>query len=100
MGIALSVLLLACSDDSRALVTSTPASPELVAAGEASYAHGEHGCAGCHGEDARGGERAGGIVGASASSVREALQIPAMSSIELTDDQIEALAAYLESLQE
>jgi mono/diheme cytochrome c family protein len=99
LSIALTVVLIACSDSSEE--TETPGSPELIAAGEAIYsgANGQRGCSGCHGSDAA-GARAPGIVGASAGSIREALEISAMSSIDLSDEDIEALAAYLNSLRE
>jgi len=97
--VVITVLLAACGDDSSG--DAAPLPSELVAAGRAIYsgADGDRGCAGCHGADAT-GARAEGIVGASASSIREGLEIPAMSSIELTDEQVDALAAYLRSLDE
>ena len=54
----------------------------------------------CHGLDAKGTNSAPGILGSSAEKIKKALQTVAkMGSIKLNNDQIEAVASYLKSLQ-
>lgn len=82
----------ACGDSEEA--PTSPVSPDMVTAGELISRNDDRsiGCARCHGADAE-GDDAGGIVGSSATSIHRSLRVPAMSSISLTDEQVESLAA-------
>ncbi|MBI2831863.1 MAG: cytochrome c [Chloroflexi bacterium] len=83
----------------------TPAAPgipkdgDLVRKGETLYRTASGiGCAICHGADASGG-MGPGLRGTTAQKIRESLKsVSAMSSIKITDEEIEAIAAYLKSL--
>ena len=55
------------------------------------------GCAACHGSDAYGTDRAGNVRGATVEEIMKALRTqPAMGFIKLADDEIHAIAAYLD----
>ncbi len=57
------------------------------------------GCQACHGADGKGKPNtAPGVRGASADDIRRALGGDAMNSISLSEEEIEAVAAYLEYL--
>jgi mono/diheme cytochrome c family protein len=82
--------------------TATPASPEVVAQGEEIFQEtaGGVGCASCHGTDARGGGGAPNIVGRDARAIERALdRVGQMGFIELDQQEIEAVAAYLRALR-
>ena len=94
------VVLSGCG--SAASPTASPAPAEVIARGEELFQRtaGGRGCAACHGRDARGKVGAPSIVGRSANSIRGALQrVPQMSFISLTDNEVEAVAAYLQYLR-
>lgn len=87
--------------------TATPTAPaapkagDLVSKGEELYLRkaAGAGCAVCHGADARGG-MGPNVRGISAQKIRDALKTGTiMKSIKVTDDEIEAVSAYLKSLE-
>lgn len=86
-------------------VPPPPLDPAKVKAGDLLYHNGPaglgYGCARCHGQLAQGGTGPR-IVGKSASTIQQAIgfvgQMQAFS--ELSDDQIQNIAAYLQSLQQ
>ena len=96
--LTLVMLLAACG-----YTPPTPAPPDVVAQGEDIFQRtaGGTGCQACHGTDAGGKSGSGPrIVGRPAPAIRAALnRVPQMSHIELTDEEIEAVAAYLWSLR-
>lgn len=85
--------------------TTTPLDPAAVKAGDLLYHTGPaslgYGCARCHGETALGGIGPK-IVGSDAAAIKQAIGIVAQmqSFSELSDQQIQQIAAYLKSLQE
>ncbi len=81
-------------------VTTSNSSADLLKNGEQLYQKtaGNVGCAGCHGADAKGG-LGPDVRGKSASEIKSALEnVNAMKFIKLSDDEINSLAAYLQSL--
>jgi PKD repeat protein len=57
-------------------------------------------CAGCHGNDARGGRTGEGVIGAGAGSIREGIsEVHAMRYLDcVTDDDASRMSAYLKTL--
>ena len=98
--LALILLLTACGG----FTPPTPAPTAVVEQGEDIFQRtaGGTGCQACHGMDADGINGSGPrIVGRPANAIRSALgRVPQMSHIELTDEEIEAVAAYLWTLRE
>lgn len=97
------LLLAACSSGlpSSPVPSPTLAPPEVIARGEDIFQRtaGGRGCAACHGKDAR-GQVGPDIRGRSASDIRRALKsVDLMQFISLTDDEIEAVVAYLQFLK-
>ncbi len=77
---------------------SAAASAEMVVRGEKVYFQQPNGCVGCHGKDATGGVGPN-IRGKTAAQIRHQLdETPQMQSLVLSNDEIEAAAAYLQSL--
>ena len=95
--IAVNTLLLACTSANVA----TPAPAPVIERGEEVFqrAAGEVGCASCHGIDARGtdGSSAPNILGRPAIAIERALaRVAQMSFISLTDEDLDAVVAYLQ----
>jgi mono/diheme cytochrome c family protein len=92
-------LFLACGSSDVA----TPAPASLIDRREKVFqgTAGGVGCASCHGNDARGIEgSASGIVGRPVRATERAVvSVPQMRSISLTDDDLDAVAAYLQFLK-
>lgn len=97
---ALSIAFAACTP----FVEPTPAPTEVVEQGEDIFLRtaGGTGCQACHGMEAEGINGSGPrIVGRRTPAIRAALnRVPQMSHIDLTDEQIEAVAAYLWTLRD
>ena len=97
--LAVHSLLLACGSSSVA----TPAPASVIERGEEVFQRtaGGVGYASCHGTDARGIHNSGPhILGRQAKVIQRALaRISQMSFISLTDDDLDAVAAYLQFLQ-
>ena len=112
--VVMSVLLVACGSPSPTLSTPlrlspsptpTPAPPKaddtgLRLKGEGLYQRTAGGicCQACHGTDAKGGNLGPNIRGKSAEDIQRALTSDQMSFINLTNEEIEAVAAYLKYL--
>jgi mono/diheme cytochrome c family protein len=99
---AVGLLATACGSGSPPGPTPTPAPPEVIARGEEIFQRtaGGVGCASCHGREARGGAGVPNIVGRPASDIQRALRtVGQMSFIKLSDEEIEAVAAYLQTLR-
>ena len=112
--VAMSVPLVACGAPSltpstplrlSSSATPTPAPPKaddtslrLKAEGLYQRTAGGAGCQACHGADAKGGNLGPNIRGKSAEDIQRALTSDQMSFINLTNEEIEALAAYLKYL--
>jgi hypothetical protein len=81
---------------------SVPGDVDLLVLGEELFQRtaGGVGCAACHGPDGQGTSIAPNITGVTKSRIVRALNggVPQMSSIELTDTEIDAVYAYLETL--
>jgi len=86
---------------SSASTTTTSAAGDLVGQGEILYKRtaGGMGCAACHGADAS-GSVGPNVRGKSAHEIDDAIKrVSAMSFIRMSDDDIQAVAAYLKYLQ-
>jgi mono/diheme cytochrome c family protein len=97
--VALASLMLIGSA-SLAWAQTAPASDEMIAAGKAIFDAGAGGipCAACHGTDAT-AIVAPVVEGRDTGAVHSALaNVAAMGSLELTEDQISAVSAYLGSI--
>ncbi|MBI2906764.1 MAG: c-type cytochrome [Chloroflexi bacterium] len=88
----------------RATATIAPtertatSSPEMVARGQRIYAQQTNGCVACHGDGATGGAGPD-IRGKTANDIRNQLEEnPQMQSLKISASDIEAVAAYLQSL--
>ncbi len=97
--IAVNTLLLACTSANVA----TPAPAPVIERGEEVFqrAAGGVGCASCHGIDARGIDGlAPNILGRPAFAIERALaRVSQMSFISLTDEDLDAVVAYLQFLK-